>query len=140
MKATFEQLLDLGATFEQLLSNFLRKLEQLIVKIGATCGQPYFQQELLEYCQSDVKLLKQGCLKFQQEFQTLANFNPMEKCITIASACNRFFRAKCILPHTLACEPVQGWIGTSKAQSKVALEWLHDELCSRKKFSAGAVN
>ena len=61
------------------------------MKIGATCGQPYFQQELLEYCQSDVKLLKQGCLKFQQEFQTLANFNPMEKCITIASACNRFF-------------------------------------------------
>jgi hypothetical protein len=37
LKATFEQLLDFGATFEQLirvleqlLSNFLRKLEQLV--------------------------------------------------------------------------------------------------------------
>lgn len=83
------------------------------------------RQELLEYCQSDVKLLRQGCVKFQQEFQALADFNPMEKCFTIASACNRFFRAKCILPHTLACEPVQGWIDASKPHSKVALEWLH---------------
>jgi len=47
LKATFEQLLDFGATFEQLirvleqlLSNFLRKLEQLFEKIGATCGHP----------------------------------------------------------------------------------------------------
>ena len=40
LKATFEQLLDFGATFDQLLSNFLRKLEQLFEKIGATCGQP----------------------------------------------------------------------------------------------------
>ena len=36
--------MDLGATFrvlEQLLSNFLTKLEQIFEKIGATCGQPY---------------------------------------------------------------------------------------------------
>ena len=92
------------------------------VNEGATFN---FQQELLEYCQSDVKLLKQGCIEFQREFQTLAGFNPMEKCITIASACNRFFRTKCILPCTLACEPVQGWIGKSKSQSNVALECLH---------------
>ena len=84
-----------------------------------------FQKELLEYCRSDVRLLKEGCTKFQQEFQTLAGFNPMQECITIASACNRFFRKKCLLPHTLACEPLRGWIGGGKPQSYVALEWLN---------------
>lgn len=85
----------------------------------------HLQQELIAYCQSDVQLLKQGCMKFQQEFKTLTNFNPMEQCITIASACNRFFRTNCILPGTLACEPVLGWYGSAKAHSIVALEWLN---------------
>ena len=85
----------------------------------------HFQQELIAYCQSDVQLLKQRCMKFQQEFQSLTNFNPMEQCITIASACNRFFRTNCILPGTLACEPVLGWYGSAKPHSIVALEWLN---------------
>ena len=85
----------------------------------------HLQQELIAYCQSDVQLLKQGCMKFQQEIQTLTNFNPMEQCITIASACNRFFRTNCILPGTLACEPVLGWYGSAKPHSNVALEWLN---------------
>ena len=82
-------------------------------------------QELIAYCQSDVKLLKQGCMKFQQEFKALTNFNPMEQCITIASACNRFFRTNCILPGTLACEPILGWYGSGKAHFIVSLEWLN---------------
>ena len=85
----------------------------------------HLQKELIAYCQSDVQLLKQGCMKFQQEFKTLTNFNPMEECITIASACNRFFRTNCILPGTLACEPVLGWYGSAKPYSIVALEWLN---------------
>ena len=46
-----------------------------------------FQKELVEYCQSDVRLLKQGCLTFKRLFETLTGFNPFEH-ITIASACN----------------------------------------------------
>ena len=37
------------------------------------------RREMDEYCISDVKLLKAGCQKFQAEF------NPMEKCLTIAT-------------------------------------------------------
>lgn len=84
-----------------------------------------FQQELIAYCQSDVQLLKQGCTQFQQEFKTLTNFNPMKECITIASACNRSFRTNCILPGTLACEPVLGWCGLAKPHSIVSLERLN---------------
>ncbi|CAH3024367.1 unnamed protein product [Porites evermanni] len=51
-----------------------------------------FQEELLKYCESDVKLLKEGCLKFEAEFEEIACFNPLVEAVTIASACNLFWR------------------------------------------------
>jgi len=47
-----------------------------------------FQKELVAYCKSDVRLLKEGCLTFKRLFETLTGFNPFDH-ITIASACNR---------------------------------------------------
>ena len=62
-------------------------------------------REMEAYCVSDVKLLKAGCQQFQEEFCQHADFNPMEKCVTIASACNRYWRKK-LLPHnTFAVGP-----------------------------------
>ena len=53
-----------------------------------------FQHKLLTYCQSDVRLLKQGCMKFQSQFHEICGFNPMVHCTTIASACNVAYRKK----------------------------------------------
>ena len=44
-----------------------------------------FQHELLAYCKSDVRLLKEGCLTFKRMFEAQAGFNPFDH-ITIASA------------------------------------------------------
>ena len=49
-----------------------------------------FQQELEDYCKSDVELLKKGCEAFVKQFRQEADFNPFEKCSTIASACNLY--------------------------------------------------
>ena len=84
-----------------------------------------FQEELLSYCQSDVRLLKEGCTKFATEFEHLAGFNPFEHCVTIASACNRFFRKHCLTPQTIASEPIRGWHHKGKPYSRAALEWLY---------------
>ena len=84
-----------------------------------------FHEELIAYCQSDVHLLKQGCMQFQKEFEREAQFNPMEQCITIASACNRYYRKKCLQPFTIASEPVRGWHGKSKPHSFASMEWLY---------------
>ena len=51
-----------------------------------------FHREMVEYCQSDVALLRAGCQAFQQEFERQVGFNPMAKCMTIASACNLYWR------------------------------------------------
>ena len=76
------------------------------------------------YCVSDVKLLKAGCQKFQEEFALHADFNPMEKCITVASACNRFWRKKLLPKNTIAVEPPRGWHGATTNTPLVAREWL----------------
>ena len=77
------------------------------------------------YCQSDVRLLKEGCLKFNSDFQAICGFNPLEKCLIIASACNRAYRRNWLQEETIAIEPVPGWGASDQNQSKPALEWLN---------------
>ena len=84
-----------------------------------------FKEELESYCQSDVRLLKEGCLKFNQDFESICGFNPLEKCLTIASACNRAYRRNWLQEETIAVQPISGWSGSQQNQSHVAKEWLH---------------
>ena len=81
-----------------------------------------FQQELVAYCESDVRLLKEGCLTFKRLFEAKTSFNPFDH-ITIASACNRDLRMNRMIPKSIASEPVNGWRNCIN-QSKVAMEWL----------------
>ena len=83
-----------------------------------------FQKELVAYCDSDVLLLKGACQVFCQEFEEISGFNPLERCITIASACNLFYRTKHMPERQLASEPVSGWHTQAKPHSHAALEWL----------------
>ena len=84
-----------------------------------------FKQEMIDYCKSDVALLKAGCEAFQQEFERQAGFNPMAKCMTIASACNLYWRKHHLTPDTIAVEPLGGWRGAQVNQSLKALQWLY---------------
>ena len=84
-----------------------------------------FQKEMIDYCMSDVALLKAGCEAFQQEFQRQAGFNPMARCVTIASACNLYWRKNHLTPNTIAVEPLRGWRGAQINQSLKALQWLY---------------
>ena len=82
------------------------------------------RNEMEEYCISDVKLLKAGCMAFQREFKHHGKFNPMEKCVTIASACNRYWRKMLLPKNTIAVEPPRGWHGARTNQSIKAFKWL----------------
>ena len=82
------------------------------------------KEELLAYCHSDVVLLKAGCHKFIQEFKSIAGFNPMEKCVTIAAACIRYWRRKHLPLDLIAIAPSSGWRGACMNHSKASLEWL----------------
>ena len=81
------------------------------VYINYACNLP---REMKAYCESDVKLLKAGCLKFQAVF---------EGHVTITSACNRFWRKKILPKNTIAVEPPRG-CGARTNQSVKAFKRL----------------
>lgn len=80
--------------------------------------------ELLKYCQSDVRILEQACLKFADEFKDICQFDPFEECTTIAFAFNVAYRRHWMRPRTIAVEPLHGW-NPQRRQSTVAFEWLY---------------
>ena len=80
---------------------------------------------MIDYCKSDVALLKAGFESFQQEFERQACFNSMAKCITIASACNLYWRKHHLTPNTIAVEPLRGWRGANVNESLKAQQWLY---------------
>ena len=82
------------------------------------------RQGMEEYCISDVKLLKAGCQKFREEFSQEVQFDPMERCIMIASACNLYWRRHHLSADCIAVEPAGGWHGARNNQSLKALKWL----------------
>ena len=72
-------------------------------------------------------ILKAACLKFTLEFKEEAGFNPIEKCATIATVWNLFWRRDLFPDDIIAIEPLNGWRGANVNQSKAALEWLFFE-------------
>lgn len=77
------------------------------------------------YCKSDVALLQAGCEAFTKEFESHADFNLFEKCMTIASACNLYWRKHCLKEATFAVEPLKGWRGANVNHSMKGLQWLY---------------
>ena len=85
-----------------------------------------FQHELLTYCQSDVRFLKQGCMTFQFQFKDIVDFNPMEQCITTLamwhtakngclktkSSYNQYVKAS--PSHSISCCPNMALLGRKK--------------------------
>ena len=77
-----------------------------------------FQTEFdIALCKSDVKLMKEGCLKFAEDTKRDAEFNPLTKCITTASTCHYFWRNRQMEPKTIAVEPPHG-LGRVENMSK----------------------
>ena len=89
----------------------------------------HFRQGMIDYCKSDVALLKAVCETFQQEFERQTGFNPMAKCITIASVGNLYWRKHHLTPDTIVVEPLGGrgggWRGAKVNQSLKALQWFY---------------
>ena len=103
-------------------TEFDRWYEQQLERQRTTDYQFNLQEELVAYCCSDVRLLKEGCLCFMSDFQDLAHFKPFSK-ITIAAACSWDLRCNRHEPNTIASEPLTGW-RRSTNHSKTAIGWL----------------
>ena len=76
-------------------------------------------KELVEYCDSDVDILRRGCLIMRKDFLEIGNIDPFQY-VTIPSVCMANFRAKYLTPKTIAILEEQH----VDRYSKQSLSWL----------------
>jgi len=78
------------------------------------------EKDILEYCISDVDILKQGCEAFRKLFIENEGIDPFNQ-VTIASTCMKLYRAKYMEEKTIAILPE---VRTPETHSRVSIEWL----------------
>ncbi|VEN56957.1 unnamed protein product [Callosobruchus maculatus] len=89
-----------------------------------------FQNEITQYCVSDVDILTQSCLKFREMLIEETGVCPFMEAVTIASACNIVYRRNFLKPNTIGIIPKGGYRMRNN-QSTLAIKWLVLEEKSR---------
>ena len=99
-----------------------------------------FKSELIEYCKSDVQLLKEGTLAYRRIILDITGtIDPFEKCITMASVCHLIFRELLMKPKSIGIIPLLGFNPEQKS-SNVSLLWLRFISFSEKIYIQHAKN
>ena len=80
-----------------------------------------FKKEILEYCHSDVDILRRGIMKLRENFIQLENINPL-RYITIASVCMTIYRSNYMPNKTIAIVPEYA---KTDNYSKMSIMWLN---------------
>ena len=80
-----------------------------------------FKKEILEYCRSDVDILRRSLIKFPKDFIQLENVDPL-RYITIASVCMTIYRSNYMPNKTIAIVPEYA---KTDNYSKMSIMWLN---------------
>ena len=80
-----------------------------------------FQKEIIEYCRSDVDILRRGIMKLRGDFIQLENFDPLGY-ITIASICMMIYRSNYMPKKTITIVPESV---KTDSFSKMSIMWLN---------------
>ena len=80
-----------------------------------------FQKEIIEYCQSDVNILRRGMMKLREDFIQLENIDCL-KYITIASVCMMIYHGNYMPKETITIVPES--VKTNNF-SKMSIMWLN---------------
>ncbi|XP_035677014.1 uncharacterized protein LOC118416064 [Branchiostoma floridae] len=99
-----------------------------------------FEKDLIDYCVTDVRILEEGFTSFQEKFiEVSKGIDPVDKCITIASACNLLYRTLFLKPNQIGIVPTHGY-RFREQQSRDAVEWLNYVAHSKNKTIHHAKN
>ena len=80
-----------------------------------------FKKEILEYCRSDVDILRRGIMKLREDFINLENIDPL-RYTTIASITMTIYRSNYMPKKTIAIVPEYA---KTDNFSKMSLMWLN---------------
>ena len=80
-----------------------------------------FKKEILEYCRSDVDILRRGIMKLREDFIKIENIDCLQY-ITIASVCMTIYRSNYMPKDTIAIVPEYA---KTDNYSKMSIMWLN---------------
>ena len=81
-----------------------------------------FKQEMHKYCQSDVDILRRGCMKLRELFIEIADIDPF-RYITIASVCHAIYRSWFLPVNTIGIAD-EAQVDTHSVKSIKWLEYI----------------
>ena len=81
----------------------------------------YFQKEIIEYCRSDIDILRRGVMELIEDFINLENIDPLHY-ITIDSVCMTIYHSNYMPKKTIAIVPE--YTKTDNF-SKLSIMWLN---------------
>ena len=93
----------------------------------ATSSVYNFKQELIEYCRSDVTLLREGVSEFRRLIRmSCQNIDPFQVACTAASACNYIYRQLFMPENSIGILPNNGYRCLDKTSFPACLwlEWV----------------
>ena len=109
---------------------FLKWYQYAIFNKDGSKSEFNFKKELIAYCESDVDILKRGCLAFRKIImqQTISDIHPIgidpfQKSITIASLSHYIYTTSLMEPETIAIIPENGYHGNEKTSRKAQI-WM----------------
>jgi G:T-mismatch repair DNA endonuclease (very short patch repair protein) len=81
------------------------------------------EKELIDYCISDVRILREACTKFRSLIISIGAVDPLTECITLASVANKVFRRNFLKDNVIGIIPPSGYRFCNN-QSKIGIKWL----------------
>ena len=81
-----------------------------------------FQKEIVNYCRSDVDIMRKCCLLYREMLRDETGIDPFGKSLTIASYCHEVYRTKFLKEDTVAIFTHDRQLKTK--QSNMAVKWL----------------
>jgi hypothetical protein len=90
----------------------------------ANCSQSFcLRRDLIEYCEVDVRILREACCKFRQLIMSLTKLDPFAISTTIASLTMKIYQTLFLKERSLVCVP-EGGYRSFDPQSLIARRWL----------------
>ncbi|XP_024117194.2 uncharacterized protein LOC112138787 [Oryzias melastigma] len=86
----------------------------------------HFEKEARLYCENDVEILAEACVRFRSQYVKDCNVDPFSS-VTIASACMKVFRTNFLKPKSLAIPPADHYRRQNKSFSQASIQWLEFE-------------
>ena len=90
-----------------------------------------FKKEIIEYCRSDVDILRRGIMKLREDFIQLENIDL--RYITIASVCMTIVVTTCLRKPLLLYQNLSKQITSANVHNVVELrvKWYEHQICSK---------